>query len=359
MKAIRYHGVGDVRVEDVPPPSPAPGELLLTVATTGICGTDLGEYVHDPIFMPVAKRHPYSGHGGPTIPGHEFSGHVAAVGEGVSGFSAGDLVGVGAGVSCGRCPMCLQGHTNLCRVYWSVGLHANGGLAELATVPASCVLNLADRDLSADLAALAQPMAIAVHAVRRGRAGGDDRVVVLGTGGIGAFIVHAATLAGGLVTAVDLDPDRLEVARRMGAAETVNASRPEELSTLEAAEPTLVFEATGRPDSLQRGLALTSQRGRLVVVGHQPAPVALDVKLVSMGEREIIGTMAQAFTSDFSQAVEWISDDPEAWVAVAPTVYPLDQVVTAGLDPMARGESPQIKMLFDPAIDGPRPLRTA
>ena len=142
VRAAVYYGPGDVRFEDMPVPVAGEGELLVDVATVGICGSDVGEYVHEPHFFPVKKRHPFSGHLGPTIPGHEFSGVVAAVGPGVDGFAVGDLVASGAGVSCGHCPACRRGATNMCETYWTVGLHTHGAMAEQVTVPASCCLNL-------------------------------------------------------------------------------------------------------------------------------------------------------------------------------------------------------------------------
>lgn len=359
MRAVMYHGPGDVRVEDVPDPHAGPDELLVRVAASGICGTDVGEFAHEPLFLPVAERHPHSGHIGPTIPGHEFSGWVSAVGEGVTGFQAGDLVAVGAGVSCGICPPCQAGNTNMCRSYWTVGLHTHGGLAELAVVPASCTLSLSGSGLAPDLAALAQPMSIAVHATRRGRLGEGDRVTVLGAGAIGSFITYAAARSGATVTAVDLDPAKLAVASRLGASHTLDASALDFEQELSAADdPTVVFECTARPESLIRGLSLTAENGRLVVLGHQPQPVTVDFKLVSMGEREIIGVMAHVFAADFPRAAELIAADTEAWTGVAPTVYPLEQVVEVGLIAMSQGQSPQIKVLFDPGADVPRPLQT-
>jgi threonine dehydrogenase-like Zn-dependent dehydrogenase len=94
-----------------------------------------------------------------------------------------------------------------------------------------------------------------------------------------------------------------------------------------------------------------------VVVGHQPEPVAVDYREVALDELEIIGTQAHVLAQDFPAAVDLIAADPGAWAEVAPNVYPLDQVVEVGLIPMAKGESPQIKVLFDPAADAPRPLR--
>ena len=358
MRAVRYHGAGDVRLEELPVPDPGPGELQLRVATVGICGTDAGEFVHGPRFHPVDTAHPHSGHSGPTIPGHEFSGWVTGLGKSVTGFSEGDLVAVGAGVSCGRCSPCLRGYTNLCQEYWTVGLHSNGGLAEAAVVPASCTFNLSNSAITPDLAAMTQPMSIAVHATRRGRVVEGDLVTVLGAGGIGSFIVHAAAEAGATVTAVDLDPARLDTAARLGAASTLDVSAPGPDQLLNDDKASVVFECTGRPDSLLRALQLVADGGRVVVVGHQPEPVAVDFREVALDELEIIGTQAHVFAQDFPGAVDLIAADPGAWAEVAPTVYPLDQVVDVGLIPMAKGESPQIKVLFDPSSDAPRPLRT-
>jgi (R,R)-butanediol dehydrogenase/meso-butanediol dehydrogenase/diacetyl reductase len=247
----------------------------------------------------------------------------------------------------------------MCMSYWTVGLHADGGLAEQVVVPSSCTLNLSGSSLTPDLAALAQPMSIAVHATRRGRVGEGDVVTVLGAGGIGSFVTYAAARSGATVTAVDIDPAKLAVASSLGALRTLDATAPGFEADLAGAEPpTVVFECTARPDSLSRGLGLTAENGRLVVLGHQPDPVAVDFKLVSMGEREIIGTMAHVFATDLPGAVEQISSDPEAWALLAPNVYPLEDVVSSGLEPMSRGASPQIKVLFDPAIETARPLLT-
>jgi (R,R)-butanediol dehydrogenase/meso-butanediol dehydrogenase/diacetyl reductase len=359
MRAVVYHGPGDVRLEDVPEPRPGPGDLLIEVATVGICGSDVGEYVHDPLFFPVRERHPHSGHFGPTVMGHEISGRVLGTGPGATGFEVGDLVAVGAGVSCGKCPPCRRGNTNMCERYWTVGLHADGGLAERAVVPSTCTLNLSHSSLTPDLAALAQPMSIAVHATRRGRVGEGDVVNVLGAGGIGSFVTYAAARSGATVTAVDIDQAKLAVASSLGASRTIDATAPGFEAELAGAEPpTVVFECTARPESLVRGLGLTAENGRMVVVGHQPDPVEVEFKLVSMGEREIIGTMAHVFATDLPLAVEQISSDLEAWARVAPTVYPLEDVVRSGLEPMSRGASPQIKVLFDPSIEAPRPLLT-
>lgn len=160
-------------------PVVATGELLLEVRAVGICGTDAHEYSHGPTMFPIEQRHPETGHVGPMIPGHELSGVVVEVGEGVDGFAIGDLVVSGAGISCGLCHWCQQGMTNLCESYATVGLQRNGGLAEFCSVPASTCVNAGSYGLEADTAALGQPMAITVHSMRRGRLQKGDVVVII------------------------------------------------------------------------------------------------------------------------------------------------------------------------------------
>jgi (R,R)-butanediol dehydrogenase/meso-butanediol dehydrogenase/diacetyl reductase len=359
MRAAVYHGPGDIRLEERPEPAIGDGELLIEVLAAGICGTDVGEYRHDPMFFPVEERHPVTGHRGPTIPGHEFSGRVAGVAADVAGFSVGDLVTCGAGVSCGECPPCLAGRTNMCLRYWTVGLRRDGALAELVAVPAGCCLNLVGRSITPDVAALAQPLSIAVHGTRRGGLEADDVAVVLGAGGIGTFITHAAASRGARVVAVDLDAGRLETAAAVGASATVRAERGADLAALvgdTVPKPSIVFECTATEPVLAAALELVADNGRVVVVGHQPRPATLNFKLLTFGEKTLIGTMAHVFSADFPTAVDLLESGGEQWRSVAPTVYPLDELLTSGIEPMASGTQSQIKTLFSPHTRAARPL---
>jgi threonine dehydrogenase-like Zn-dependent dehydrogenase len=164
MRAAVYHAAGDVRIEAVAGPGePGPGEALVAPTMAAICGTDASEYSHGSHMIPLHERHPGSGHVGPLILGHEFVGRVEALGDGVEGLAVGDRVVPGAGVSCGECGWCQAGRTNLCAIYYTLGLSAAGGLADQVLSPASICVPVPDQvnDVGA---AMAQPLASALGA---------------------------------------------------------------------------------------------------------------------------------------------------------------------------------------------------
>src|SRR5690348_12201921 len=187
MLAGVLYSAGDLRVEDVPEPVPAEGEVLVEVSYNGLCGTDATEYSKGPMMVPLTTRHPGSGHLGPTILGHEFVGRVVSAGAGAQEW-VGKRVASGAGVSCGTCAWCLRGRTNLCQSYYTLGLSTHGGLAERVCAPASTLAKIPS-DLPDVEAALAQPLAVGLHAVTRSGAAPGETVVVMGAGAIGSFIL--------------------------------------------------------------------------------------------------------------------------------------------------------------------------
>jgi (R,R)-butanediol dehydrogenase/meso-butanediol dehydrogenase/diacetyl reductase len=194
MLAVRWHARGDVRVEEVPPPAPpGPGELQLQVRWCGICGTDLEEWLSGPVFIPAAVPHPLTGARAPLILGHEFAGVVIAVGAGVTGPLPGQRVAVDTIVSCGSCHWCQRGEVTRCPALGALGLHGDGGLAELCNAPARMCLPVPDT-VADDEAALAEPLAVAVRALRRGGLRPGERVAVVGAGTVGLMAVQAAAM---------------------------------------------------------------------------------------------------------------------------------------------------------------------
>jgi (R,R)-butanediol dehydrogenase / meso-butanediol dehydrogenase / diacetyl reductase len=217
MKAARFHGARDIRIEDVPPPGePGPGEVLVEPSWTGICGTDLHEYLMGPIVTP-AEPHPLTGAQLPQILGHEFSATVVATGDGVS-LAPGDRVAAMPLISCGHCRPCLRGDAHLCVRMACTGLSsAWGALAELAIVSASQLSRIPD-ELTMEQGALIEPTAVAVYAVERARLAAGADVLISGAGPIGALSILAAlALGAGRVFVSEPNPHRAERARELGA----------------------------------------------------------------------------------------------------------------------------------------------
>jgi (R,R)-butanediol dehydrogenase/meso-butanediol dehydrogenase/diacetyl reductase len=363
MRAAVYHGREDIRFEDVPVPSPPPGELLLEVGTAGVCGSDVGEWVHGPRQHWFDAPHPATGHQGAIIPGHEFSGTVVAVGEGVDPSWIGTPVASCGSVACGRCDACLRGQSNQCRHYAGVGLHRHGALAEYVVTPPENCLSVADTGLSLDEAALCQPMSIAVHNVSRAGGVEGQVVVVLGVGGIGTFLVYALVESGADVVAADVDPARLELAAELGAGRTV-------LVTGATDDPALIhhalgdddlrviFEVSGTPGGVATALELAPRGCRIVLVGIQKQPVEIDLGTVTMEERILIGTNALVREVDFPRALDLVARRAGRWSVIAPRVVPLESYVDEALRPMSEGRPQAIKTLVDPRASHVRPLRS-
>jgi (R,R)-butanediol dehydrogenase / meso-butanediol dehydrogenase / diacetyl reductase len=363
MRAARFHGAGDVRIEDVAdPPQPGPGEVLLRVRTVGICGSDGLEYRMGPVLVhPLEEPHPVTGHVGPLTLGHEFAGEVVAAGPGVGDLAEGTLVSCGAGMSCGECKRCREWRTHLCTTYATIGFHQHGGLAEYCIAPANICYDAGKYGLTPDAAAMAQPMAIAVHAARRGRVSDGEVAVVIGAGGIGCFLIYAAAQWGAHVIVSDLDEERLQIASALGARQTVAAGRGERLEdTLAGAGlvPDVIFEVSGSRTALDQAVALAPRGGRIVAVGVQKEPPPVDMRRVTLDELEIIGTVAHAVRDDFPEALRLISLRREGWADTAPEVLPLELLVDEGIRPIAEGHSARIKTLFDPGADARRPADT-
>jgi len=340
MIAAVYHAPGDVRVEDMPEPGdPQGADVVLEVTRAAICGTDASEFAHAPKFFPIAAPHPFSGHQGPTIMGHEFTGRVVALGPQAAGLAIGDRVVCGAGVSCGACEWCLRGRTNLCATYYTLGLHIHGGLAPYVRTPAS-LCRAVPGTCSDDAAAMAQPLAVALHALRRSGAQPGQSIAVIGAGGIGSFLVGAAAASGaGDLIAVDLDDGRLEAARALGASHTVHAGREDAVEAIRAITgegADVVLEASGAPRSPGVAIAAAKRGGTVLIVGLQAEPVALDLFSAAIREVDLKTTLAHVCDEDLAAAVEMLDTTEFAHAAFGGLIA-LSEVVPRGLVPLADG----------------------
>ena len=333
MRAAVLYGPNDLRVKEVAEPSaPGPGEVTIAVHRCGLCGTDLHEFLHGGPMTPLTAAHPWSGHSGPTVIGHEFVGTVSRAGSGTA-LTEGDRVVAGAGQWCGHCAPCRAGRTNLCEHYFTYGLSTHGGMAAFVTVPeAMCVTvpgNCPD-----DSAVLAQPVAIAMHALDRAAPPAGSEVLVVGAGAIGALLVAAAADAGLAVHVVDLDTERLEAAKQLGATATGPIENDGQAAPFSGIST--VFETSGSAAGLGLALTATAPGGRVVAVGLPARPVEFDSRKAVVSEVDMITSSAHVCRRDLPAAVGLLSRRALHEVIVA-QVIKLDRIVGDGFNRMASG----------------------
>lgn len=344
MRAAVYHGAGDVRIEAAAAPGePGPGQVLIAPSMAAICGTDASEYAHGPHMIPLHRPHPASGHVGPLIIGHEFVGRVEALGDGVEGLAVGDRIVPGAGVSCGACAWCAAGRTNLCATYYTLGLSAPGGLAEQVLSPASICVPVPDA--VADIgAAMAQPLAVAIHALDRGGVAPGLTVAVLGVGGIGGFLVGAASTRGPKrLLAVDVDPGKLALASAFGADDAIDARATDVAAAiLEATDgegADVVIEASGVPRNPSIAIHAARRGGRVVIVGLQAEPPPVDLFDAALREVDLIATVAHICDANLPEALAVLARTELAGEVLG-AVVPMSRLVEDAIAPLADGRAP-------------------
>ena len=305
MRAAVLYGNDDLRIEDVDIPVISNDDVLIKVSYNGLCGTDATEFSKGPMMVPLDKPHPNSKHLGPTILGHEFVGVVVE-----AGANASELIGVrvacGAGVSCGSCKMCRAGRTNLCDTYYTLGLSTHGGLAEFVRAPKSICIPIPDDCPDLD-AVLAQPLAVAIHAVRRAKISQGDRIVLLGAGAIGTFICIALRNYDVHIIAIDIEQSRLDAARRLGANQTILIDPhmdSEDLAALLGSAADIVFETSGTKGAPTRALALTRNGGTILLLGLNKTPQEFVFSDAVLREITLETSAAHVCAEDIPAALE-------------------------------------------------------
>lgn len=342
MLAAVYHGRRDVRVQEWPDaPPPAAQEIQLEVLRASICGTDADEFISGPHLIPLTTPHPASNHVGPLVLGHEMVGRVVAVGAEVTQFTAGDVVVPGSGISCGTCRWCRAGRTNLCSSYYTVGLHVDGGLAERVNVPAR--ISRSAGSCPPDVAIMAQPLAVALHAVRGTGAERGACIAVIGLGGIGSLVVAACTAQGIETIGVDVSTARLEIARRSGASLLVDASQQDASAAIRRATrghgADIVIETSGTPKGLETAMNAVSRGGHIRLVGLHRDPSPLNLTRLVLDEIRMSTSKVHICDQDLPEALALLHDHPHIASTSLDAVIELPDIVPAGLMRMATGEA--------------------
>jgi L-iditol 2-dehydrogenase len=301
-RAAVLYAPGDLRVEERAMPEPGPREVLVQIAAVGVCGSDVHYYEHGRIGSHVVRA--------PMVLGHESSGRVVGLGEGVTQHEVGDRVTLEPGVPCGRCRECRAGRYNLCRdVRFFATPPIDGAFANYVTIHEDFAFALPD-EVSDEAGALMEPLSVGIWACRKAGVGPGDRVLITGAGPIGLLAQQCALAFGATeVIVTDVSEERLELARRTGATRTLKAGEPLE-------EVDALIECSGHPAALAAGIAAVRPAGTAVLVGMGPEEDAT-VPLSLIQNREIWLTGTFRYANTYPTAIALVAQgrvDPEAIV---------------------------------------------
>lgn len=278
MRAAVLHAPGDLRVEDVAVPDAGPGEVLVRVMAAGICGSDIGRVM-------VTGTYRF-----PTIPGHEFAGVVEKTGPGVQSVAAGDRVAVAPLLPCGTCEWCRAGKFSLCDDYNFLGSRSHGAFAEFVCAPAANVVKVPDH-VSYEVAATIEPAAIILHGIHKLDIQLGDAVAVVGCGALGFFALQFAKLSGARpLIAIDVDEDKLELARKVGADICINPAREDALAAVKAATGgrgvAVSLECAGSEPGRDLSILAAAKQGKVMLYGTAYGNVTFGEKAFAKMVRE-------------------------------------------------------------------------
>lgn len=335
MKAAQYAGERRIDIQDIEAVQPSHGEVQIAVAYTGICGTDLHIF-HGSMDNRVTL---------PQAIGHEMSGTIAAIGDGVEGFEIGQPVTVMPLRWCGECPACIAGNQHICQNLIFVGIDSIGSMQERWTVPASIVVPLPER-LSLSHGALVEPVAVACHDVARSRLIEGESAVVIGGGPIGQLIASVARATGARVLLVEPNAQRREAAARRGI-ETIDPISDDAVAWVEQATngvgADVVFEVAGAAATALGCVDYAKVRGRVVVVAIHNQPVPMNLFRMFWRELEIIGARVYE-RPDYDRAIELLATEAIPADELITDIVPLEQAADAFLA-LERGTG--MKVLVD------------
>ncbi|MBO8138168.1 MAG: zinc-dependent alcohol dehydrogenase family protein [Desulfotomaculum sp.] len=284
MRAAVIEGPHKISVKEVPYPTPGSGEVVVKVEACGVCGTDY--HILEGDFLS-----PY-----PLIPGHEFSGTVYEIGEGVEGWNVGDRVAVDPSVYCGKCYYCLNNQGNMCQNWNAIGVTMNGAFAEYVAVPAKNLYHLPE-NMSFQEGAYVEPLSCVVYAMRRLKIRFGDKVLIFGAGPMGLLLLQAVLKGGASeVAVVDLAEEKLAAAQKLGAHKTFAGT-----AGLKEQYPLgfdIVIDATGVPSVIEKMFEFAGNKAKILQFGCAPKDAKVSVSPFDIYNKdwEILGSMALLFT---------------------------------------------------------------
>jgi 2-desacetyl-2-hydroxyethyl bacteriochlorophyllide A dehydrogenase len=286
MKAALIKEIRNLHIKEVETPEPGKGEVLFKVQMAGICGTDSSVYQGK---LPASL---------PVIPGHEAVGYVEALGAETGKFQTGQRVTVHPNYFCGHCLPCSKGLTNICLSKIRLGIDINGVFADYAAIPESALFPIPDT-LSNEVAVFTEPLAVAAHGMNLVSPKKEDRVLVFGAGVIGQLTLQLAQITNQDITACDLVDARLDLAKSMGAKQTIG-----ERDSLDAWESSfdVIYETSGAPAALEHAIKLAAQGGKIILLGLPGKNHSVPTVQIVRKELQILGSMI--YTDEIPQSIK-------------------------------------------------------
>ena len=304
MKALVLQKPGQASIETITEPEVAHGNILLKVRMVGFCGSDLNSFRG---LNPLVSF--------PRIPGHEVS---ATVVQGDSGLPAGTDVALSPYTSCSQCASCRRGRPNACQFNQTLGVQRDGALTEFIVMPRE---KLYPARLTPKELCLVEPLTVGFHAVSRGRVTAEDTVAIMGCGGVGLGAVAASSSRGACTICIDVDDEKLELARAAGGGHTINSLRESLhdrlLEMTEGRGPDVVIEAVGTPATFRAAVEEVSFTGRVVCIGYAKEPVSYETRLFVQKELDVLGSR-NAQPEDFHAVIRLLETRK----------FPVDQAVS-------------------------------
>jgi threonine dehydrogenase-like Zn-dependent dehydrogenase len=307
MKALVIKQPGEATIESVPEPKADTDRVLLRVRMIGLCGSDLNSF---------RGKNPMVTF--PRIPGHEVAATIVKGLGSEPTLSAGLDVTLSPYSSCGKCASCLRNRPNACQFNQTLGVQRDGAMTEYISLPAS---ELYPAKLTIQELCLVEPLTVGFHAVNRGRVTRDDVVAVFGCGGVGLGAIAASGFRGARTIGIDVDDQKLRIARLAGATDAINTSREslhERLAELTGGRgPDVVIEAIGLPQTFRAAVEEVAFTGRVVYIGYAKDAVAYETRLFVQKELDILGSR-NALPEDFRGVIGMLEERK----------FPVDQAVS-------------------------------
>lgn len=348
MKALRWHGVKDLRLETINEPEALQGKVKIKVEWCGICGSDLHEYVAGPIFIPKDADHPLTGEQAPIVMGHEFSGQIVEVGQGVTKLKVGDRVVVEPVYACGECEACRQGKYNLCEKMGFLGLAGGGGGFSEYVAADEHMVHKIPESLSFEQGALVEPSSVALYAVRQSKLKVGDKAVVFGAGPIGLLVIEALKASGASqIYAVELSEERKNKAAELGAI-VIDPKQYDVVSELHNRTDggvDVAYEVTGVPAVLKQAIESTKIGGEIMIVSIFEKEAAIHPNNIVMKERSLTGIIG--YRGVFPAVISLMEQGYFPADKLVTKRIKLDEVIDQGFEALLK-EKNQVKILVSP-----------